>query len=83
MFSTETGAELFGGTGPGESDSMMLTDMLMTEKFVSGSYDTSIFETSNPQVRQALQHIQRDEQKHGERLRNQMEPTAQQSAQQQ
>jgi spore coat protein CotF len=50
------------------NDSQMLTDMLTTEKFISGSYDTAIFEASDPQVRQAFQHIQGDEQKHGEKI---------------
>jgi spore coat protein CotF len=49
-----------------DSDASMLNDMLMTEKYVSGTYDTAVFESPNPQVRQALQHIQQDEQKHGE-----------------
>jgi len=64
---TETSEELTGGAAAGtNSDASMLNDMLMTEKYVSGTYDTTIFEASNPQVRQALQHIQKDEQKHGE-----------------
>jgi spore coat protein CotF len=46
----------------------MLEDMLMTEKYISGAYDTAVFESSNAQVRQALQHIQKDEQKHGEEI---------------
>lgn len=56
-----------------QSDAALCTDMLMTEKFVSGSYDTGIFEAANPQVRQALQHIQRDEQHHGEGIMNYMQ----------
>ncbi|WP_345789092.1 spore coat protein [Pelotomaculum schinkii] len=56
-----------------QEDAALCTDMLMTEKFVSGSYDTGIFETANPQVRQALQHIQREEQHHGEGILNYMQ----------
>jgi rubrerythrin len=41
--------------------------MLMTEKFVPGSYDIAIFKSTDPQVRQVLQHIQEDEQKHRSR----------------
>lgn len=52
----------------GPDDASILTDMLMTEKFVSGAYDAAIFESADPQVRQALQQIQRDEQRHGEWL---------------
>lgn len=50
------------------SDKFLLQDMLSTEKYVSGAYDTSIFECSNPNIRQALQHIQKEEQQHGEQL---------------
>lgn len=49
-----------------QDDAPLLTDMLMTEKFVSSAYDTAIFESANTNVRQALQHIQDDEQQHGE-----------------
>lgn len=56
-----------------QSDAALCTDMLMTEKFVSASYDTGIFEAANPQVRQALQHIQREEQHHGEGIMNYMQ----------
>jgi spore coat protein CotF len=55
--------------GPGSpNDKMLCSDLLSTEKYVSGTYDTSIFEAANPAVRQALQHIQKDEQQHGEKL---------------
>ena len=55
------------GTG-NPADKMLCSDLLSTEKYVSGTYDTSIFEAVNPAVRQALQHIQKDEQQHGELL---------------
>lgn len=54
-----------GGTG-NPTDSYLCSDLLSTEKYISGTYDTSIFEFSNPQVRQVLNHIQKEEQKHGE-----------------
>lgn len=47
-------------------------DLLSTEKYVSGTYDIDIFESAEPIVRQAMQHIQQDEQKHGEELFNYM-----------
>lgn len=50
----------------------MLSDMLMTEKYISGTYDTAIFESVNPIIRQTLQDIQRDEQQHGEEIFNYM-----------
>jgi spore coat protein CotF len=53
-------------------DEVLCSDLLASEKYVSGTYDTGIFEASNPVIRQALQHIQQDEQRHGEELFNYM-----------
>jgi spore coat protein CotF len=50
------------------SDKDLCTDMLMTEKYVSSSYNTAIFEFSNAQIRDVLNHIQTEEQKHGEAI---------------
>lgn len=50
------------------SDKDLCTDMLMTEKYVSAAYNTSIFEFKDPQVRDVLNHIQTEEQKHGEAI---------------
>ena len=47
--------------------------MLMTEKFVSSAYDTAIFESAHSSVRQALQHIQKEEQEYGEGIFNYMQ----------
>lgn len=55
-----------------QHDKMLCTDLLSTEKYVSGTYDIDVFESSNPIVRQAMQHIQQDEQKHGQELFNYM-----------
>lgn len=49
-----------------QNDSALCNDMLMTEKFVSGAYDTAIFEFADPNARQALNHIQKEEQEHGQ-----------------
>lgn len=54
------------------NDKMLCSDLLSTEKYVSGTYDIGVFEAANPIVRQALQHIQQDEQRHGEQLFNYM-----------
>ena len=54
-------------------DQKLCTDMLMTEKYVSGAYDTAIFEFRDPQVRNALNHIQKEEQQHGEAIFNYMQ----------
>ncbi|AYD40111.1 spore coat protein [Clostridium fermenticellae] len=51
----------------------MCTDLLMTEKYVSGAYDTSIFEFKDPQARNVLNHIQKEEQQHGEKIFNYMQ----------
>jgi len=53
-------------------DKILCSDLLASEKYVSGTYDTVVFEAANPTVRQTLQHIQQDEQRHGEQLFNYM-----------
>ena len=50
------------------SDADMCSDLLMTEKYVSGTYDTTIFEFRDTRVRDVLNHIQKEEQKHGEAI---------------
>ena len=55
------------------SDKDMCSDLLMTEKYVSGAYDTTIFEFRDTQVRDVLNHIQKEEQKHGEAIFQYME----------
>jgi spore coat protein CotF len=54
------------GPAASQNDNTLCTDMLMTEKFVSGAYDTAIFEFADPNARQALNHIQKEEQGHGQ-----------------
>ena len=51
-----------------QQDSFLCSDALTMEKHVSGLYDTSIFEFSDPAVRSTLNSIQREEQQHGERI---------------
>ncbi|NLY90109.1 MAG: spore coat protein [Firmicutes bacterium] len=59
---------------PGHApDQNLCNDMLMTEKYVSGTYDTAIFEFRDPQIRQVLNHIQTEEQQHGEAIFNYMQ----------
>lgn len=60
------------GTGS-KSDGDLCNDMLMTEKYVSGAYDTAIFEFKDTNIRQALNHIQKEEQQHGEGIFKYME----------
>lgn len=55
------------------NDAALCNDLLMTEKYVSGAYDTAIFEFTNSNVRQVLNHIQKEEQQHGEGIFNYMQ----------
>ncbi len=57
-------------SGASQADVTLCTDMLMTEKYVSNAYDTAIFEFTDSNVRQALNHIQKEEQGHGEGIFN-------------
>jgi spore coat protein CotF len=65
-----------GSQGSGNmntNDRDLCTDMLMTEKYVSGAYNTAIFEFRDTQVRNILNHIQKEEQQHGESIFKYME----------
>ena len=61
------------GQNSQNTDKYLCSDILMTEKYVSGTYDTAIFEFTNPQVRDVLNHIQKEEQQHGESVFKYME----------
>lgn len=50
------------------SDKELCTDMLMAEKYVSGAYNTAIFEFKDTEVRNVLNHIQKEEQEHGDAI---------------
>ncbi|WBW95885.1 spore coat protein [Oceanirhabdus sp. W0125-5] len=62
----------FEGTMRNESDKVICIDLLSTEKHVSSTYDNDIFECTNSDVREVLQHIQKEEQTHGEDIINYM-----------
>ena len=49
-------------------DGFMCKDALAMEKHVSSLYDVSIFEFTSPVLRDSLNHIQKEEQNHGEQL---------------
>ena len=51
-----------------EGDRFFCTDLLTTEKGASHLYDTCIFEFRDEAVRQTLNHIQKEEQEHGQML---------------
>ncbi|WMJ80918.1 spore coat protein [Clostridium sp. MB40-C1] len=55
------------------ADSKLCEDILMTEKYVSSGYDTTIFEFRDTNARDLLNHIQKEEQKHGEAVYKYME----------
>lgn len=56
-----------------QQDADLCVDLLSTEKYVSGVYDTAIFEFRDPKIRQVLNHIQKEEQQHGEQIFNYMQ----------
>ena len=55
------------------NDKMLCQDSLSGEKYVSSTYDTAIFEFRDTNARQILNHIQKEEQEHGEKIYNYME----------
>lgn len=55
-----------------QKDSDLCQDALSTEKYVSSTYNTTIFECKDTNLRQTLNHIQKEEQEHGEQLFNYM-----------
>ncbi len=61
------------GTAANPNDATLCDDMLVTEKYVSGTYDTAIFEFTDTNAREVLNHIQKEEQQHGEAIFNYMQ----------
>lgn len=55
-----------------QQDCYLCTDALSTEKHVSSVYDTCVFEFAQPPLRNVLNHIQGEEQHHGEQIYNYM-----------
>ncbi len=51
-----------------DEDAFLCQDMLATEKHASSLYDVSVFEFGDPVARKVLNHIQSEEQQHGEQL---------------
>ena len=51
-----------------KKDTFLCSDMLATEKHVSALYNTGVFEFSDVQARNMLNHIQTEEQQHGQRI---------------
>ncbi len=51
-----------------KDDCYLCSDLLATEKHAAGLYNTCVFEFAQPPLRQTLNHIQTEEQGHGEQL---------------
>ena len=51
-----------------QQDAYLCQDLLATEKHVSAVYNTGIFEFKDVGMRDALNHIQKEEQEHGKKL---------------
>lgn len=78
-----TSAQPAGKAGmSNKDDASLCNDMLMTEKYVSSSYNTAVFEFRDANIRNALNHIQKEEQQHGEGIFNYMQSNGMYNAQQ-
>lgn len=66
-------SKYFASSSSSKQDKDLCQDMLMTEKYVSSTYNTTIFECIDTNVRQVLNHIQKEEQQHGEDIFNYMQ----------
>ena len=51
-----------------KQDSYLCSDLLTTEKHASGLYNTCVFEFGQTELRQVLNHIQTEEQGHGDMI---------------
>jgi rubrerythrin len=51
-----------------QQDCYLCSDLLTTEKHASGLYNTCVFEFGQTQLRQVLNHIQTEEQEHGDMI---------------
>ena len=56
-----------------QSDTYLMSDLLATEKYVSGVYNTAVFEFSAEDARQRLSTIMQQEQHHGKLLADYMQ----------
>lgn len=67
---TTTFTECYGPADNEEKtrDSFLANDLLTTEKHASHMYDTCVFEFKDENIRQSINHIQKEEQEHGKQL---------------
>ncbi|MFV0497840.1 MAG: spore coat protein [Candidatus Fimivivens sp.] len=67
--STPSASSSYGSNASDKQrDQFLCSDLLATEKHVSSVYDTCIFEFKDTQIRDALNHIQKEEQQHGKQI---------------
>ena len=57
-----------GETPEKKQDFYLCADLLTTEKHASSLYNTCVFEFTQSELRQILNHIQTEEQQHGEQI---------------
>lgn len=57
-----------GDTPDKQADAYLCSDLLADEKHVSGLYNTCIFEFKDKNIRDTLNHIQKEEQEHGKAI---------------
>lgn len=62
-----------GETEAKKSDCFLCSDLLATEKHASHLYDTCVFEFKDESARNALNHIQKEEQQHGKAIYDYMQ----------
>lgn len=55
-----------------KQDKIICQDSLAGEKYVSSTYNSTIFEMRDTNARQVLNHIQKEEQEHGQKIYNYM-----------
>ncbi len=56
-----------------KQDAYLAQDLLTTEKHASHLYDTCVFEFKDDNIRQQINHIQKEEQEHGKQLYDYMQ----------
>lgn len=70
-----TFTECYGAADTQEKkdDCYLASDLLATEKHASHLYDTCVFEFKDEQIRQKINHIQKEEQDHGKQIYDYMQ----------
>ena len=61
-------AAYYDNTMNKQNDAYLCSDALTTEKYVSSDYNISIFEFTENNIRDVLNHIQKEEQEHGKAI---------------